>query len=186
MVSSLMKELFKFIKSNKDKIHPLILSSVFHYEFVFIHPFSDGNGRMARLWQNILLYQWRNIFEYLPIESKIYKYQNEYYKAISECHKNGNSNVFICFMLKMIEETIDEAITTSNVALTNELVNVNKLLDVMEPSIPLTALEIMTRLGIKSKETLRNSYLNPAIKLGMINLTSPLKPTSKNQMYYKS
>ena len=186
MVSSLMEELFKFIKSNKDKIHPLILSSVFHYEFVFIHPFSDGNGRMARLWQNILLYQWRNIFEYLPIESKIYKYQNEYYKAISECHKNGNSNMFICFMLKMIEETIDEAIATSNVALTNELVNVNKLLDVMEPSIPLTALEIMTRLGIKSKETLRNSYLNPAIKLGMINLTSPLKPTSKNQMYYKS
>lgn len=60
---------------------------------MFIHPFSDGDGRMIRLWQNSILYQLKDIFEYLPIESKIHKYQSEYYKSIATCHKNGNSNV---------------------------------------------------------------------------------------------
>ena len=94
-VGILMEDLFEWLNDNKNTIHPLILSSIFNYEFVFIHSFTNGNGRMVRLWQNSLLYKWKNIFEYLPIESKIYKYQDEYYKAISKCHKNGNSNVFI-------------------------------------------------------------------------------------------
>ena len=81
-VDSLMNDLFEWLIENKDTIHPLILSSVFHYEFVFIHPFTNGNGRMVRLWQNSILYNWKDIFEYLPIESKIYKYQDEYYSSI--------------------------------------------------------------------------------------------------------
>lgn len=186
MVNPLMNNLFSWLKKNKDTIHPLILSSVFHYEFLFIHPFSDGNGRMVRLWHNALLCRWKDIFEYLPIESKIHKYQKEYYKAISESHKNGNSNSFINFMLKMIDETLDEAISTSHLPITNELININKLLEIMKPNTPLSANEIMIRLGIKSKETLRNQYLNPAIKQGLINLTIPDKPTSKNQKYYKN
>lgn len=111
-VKMLMNDLFEWLNENKNTIHPLILSSIFHYEFIFIHPFTNGNGRMVRLWQNSLLYKWKNIFEYLPIESKIYKYQDEYYKAISKCHKNGNSNEFIEFMLKMIDQTIDETLKT--------------------------------------------------------------------------
>ena len=186
MINPLMNNLFEWLKKNKDTIHPLILSSVFHYEFVFIHPFSDGNGRIARLWHNSLLYQWKDIFEYLPIESKIHKYQKEYYKAIAESHKNGNSNSFINFMLKMIDETLDEAISTSHLPITNELLNITKLLDIMEINTPLTANEIMIKLGIKSKETLRSQYLDPAIKQGFINLTIPNKPTSKNQKYYKN
>ena len=63
-------------------LHPLILSSIFHYEFVFIHPFSDGNGRTARLWQNVILSNWEALFEYVPIESEIKKYQADYYKVI--------------------------------------------------------------------------------------------------------
>lgn len=184
MVNSLMDDLFKFIKINKNKIHPLILSSILHYEFVFIHPFSDGNGRMARLWQNVLLYNWRNIFEYLPIESNIYKYQNEYYKAINDSNIEGNSNKFICFMLKMIEETIDEISEILKKPTTNEELNINNLLDVMGGCKPLTAKEIMIKLGIKSRETFRNSYLNPAVKNGFVGLTVPDKPTSKNQRYY--
>lgn len=70
-VEPLMNNLFNWMKEMKDNIHPLILSSVFHYEFVFIHPFSDGNGRMARLWQSIILSDWKEIFEYIPIESQI-------------------------------------------------------------------------------------------------------------------
>lgn len=186
MVNPLMNDLFEWLNTNKDIIHPLILSSIFHYEFVFIHPFSDGNGRMIRLWQNSILYQWKDIFEYLPIESKIHKYQDEYYKSIATCHKNGNSNVFIEFILKMIDETLDEAISTSALPITNESININKLLDIMELGKPMTANEIMEKLGIKSKETLRSQYLDPAIKQGLVNLTIPDKPTSKNQMYYKN
>ena len=185
-VNSLMNDLFEWLNENKDTIHPLILSSIFHYEFVFIHPFTNGNGRTVRLWQNSILYKWKDIFEYLPIESKIHKYQDEYYDSIAKCHKNANSNVFIEFMLKMIDETLDEAISTSHLPITNETININKLLDVMESSKPMTATEIMEKLGIKSKETLRGQYLDPAIKQGLISLTIPDKPTSKNQMYYKN
>lgn len=185
-VNSLMNDLFEWLNENKDTIHPLILSSIFHYEFVFIHPFTNGNGRMIRLWQNSILYKWKDIFEYLPIESKIHKYQDEYYDSIALCHKNANSNVFIEFMLKMIDETLDEAISTSYIPLTNETININKLLDVMTSGKPMTATEIMEKLGIKSKETLRGQYLDLAIKKGLVNLTIPDKPTSKNQMYYKN
>lgn len=186
MVKPLMNNLFNWLNKNKDSVHPLILSSVFHYEFVFIHPFSDGNGRMARLWHNALLYKWKGIFEYLPIESKIHKYQKEYYNAIAQSHKNGNSNQFINFMLKMIDETLEEAISTSHLPITNEMLNINKLLEIMDANTPLTANEIIEKLQIKSKETLRNNYLDPAIKKGLINLTIPDKPTSKNQKYYKN
>ena len=167
-VNSLMNDLFEWLNENKDTIHPLILSSIFHYEFVFIHPFTNGNGRTVRLWQNSILYKWKDIFEYLPIESKIHKYQDEYYDSIAKCHKNANSNVFIEFMLKMIDETLDEAI------------NINKLLVVMESGKPMTATEIIEKLGIKSKETLRGQYLDPAIKQGLVSITIPDKPTSKN------
>lgn len=185
MVNKLMNDLFKWLNDNKNTIHPLILSSIFHYEFVFIHPFSDGNGRMSRLWQNAILNKWKNIFEYLPIESQIHKYQKRYYDAIMTCNTNGNSNMFIEFMLDMIEKTLDERLNSSLPIIDNENININKLLSVMKENTPMTANEIMDKLGIRSKETLRNNYLDPAIKKELINLTIPDKPTSKNQMYYK-
>ena len=184
-VPGLMKQLFDWMKKNKEEIHPLILSSIFHYEFVFIHPFSDGNGRTARLWQNIMLSKWKKIFEYLPIESQIHKFQDDYYKSINNCNHNGESTEFVEFMLRTIDEVLDEAIRTSSVPITETGININKLLNVMEYNVPITANEIMDKLGIKSKETLRSTYLDPAIKEGVIALTIPDKPTSKNQMYYK-
>ena len=114
MVPSLMQDLFEWLKDSKEKVHPLIYSSVFHYEFVFIHPFGDGNGRMARLWQSALLSEWKEIFEYVPIESLIKEYQEEYYNVIDICNKNGKSTEFIEFMLKMINETIDRIILEQN------------------------------------------------------------------------
>ena len=184
-VDYLMHQLFNWMKKNKNSIHPLILSSVFHYEFVFIHPFSDGNGRTVRLWQNIILSDWKSFFKYLPIESQIKKYQNEYYNAIANCHKSANSNEFIEFMLKMIDEVLNELLNTSLPPITETSININKLLNVMDNGVPLTANQIMKRLDIKSKETLRTTYLDPAIKEGFVQLTIPNKPTSKNQMYYK-
>ena len=185
-VDYLMNQLFDWMKKNKTTIHPLILSSVFHYEFVFIHPFSDGNGRTVRLWQNVILTNWKTFFEYLPIESQIKKYQNEYYTSIAVCHKNGNSNEFIEFMLRMIDEVLDDILETFSKPLTERAININRLLNVMEYGVPLTANEIMNKLGIKSKETLRTVYLEPAIEEGEVSLTIPDKPTSKNQMYYKN
>ena len=184
-VPDLIHQLFDWMKKNKDEIHPLILSSVFHYEFVFIHPFADGNGRTARLWQNIILYNWKELFEYLPIESQIKKYQDGYYKAIADCNHNGDSTVFIEFMLKMIDEVLMKELSSSGNPITESSININKLLDVMEYNKPMTANEIMAKLGIKSKETLRSTYLAPAIQEGVVALTIPNKPTSKNQMYYK-
>lgn len=108
LVPGQMENLFNFMKANRNVIHPLILSAIFHYEFVFIHPFSDGNGRMARLWHTLLLYRWNNIFEYIPLESQIEKFQSQYYAAIAECHKNGNSNVFIEFSLEKVNEILDD------------------------------------------------------------------------------
>ena len=185
MVNRLMNDLFNWMKLEKNEIHPLIMSSIFHYEFVFIHPFSDGNGRIARLWQNVILSNWLDIFEFLPIESRIKQYQNAYYDAISSCHKNGNSNVFIEFMLKMFDEILDEVLDTSSDVIINSNIYVSKLLDVMDFNIPLSANDIMSKLEIKSKENFRDNYLNPAINAGLVSLTLPDKPTSKNQMYFK-
>ncbi len=108
LVPSLMDNLFNWMNEVKDKINPLILSSIFHYEFVFIHPFHDGNGRTARLWQTAILSHWEKAFTYLPIESMIKKNQEKYYTAIQNCNNAGNSTEFIEFMLKMINDTIDE------------------------------------------------------------------------------
>ena len=103
-----MEELFEWMKKAKNSVHLLILSSVFHYEFVFIHPFSDGNGRMARLWHTAILAQWKPIFEYIPIESQIEKFQDDYYEVIAKCHVAGESTLFIEFMLQQIDKILDE------------------------------------------------------------------------------
>ena len=184
-VESLMNDLFNWMRESKNKIHPLILSSIFHYEFVFIHPFSDGNGRTARLWQNIILSKWKEIFEYVPIESQIKKYQEEYYKAINNCNKIGNSNEFIEFMLNMIDKELDNLLESTEKEITHISAYVTKLLEVMDYNIPMSANEIMNKLGLKSKDSFRDNYLNPALESGLIKMTLPNKPTSKNQMYYK-
>ena len=107
LVPELMEELFYWMKEAQNHVHPLILSCVFHYEFVFIHPFSDGNGRMARLWHTAILAGWKPVFEYIPIESQIEKFQDEYYDAIARCHVDGASTIFIEFMLAQIDSILD-------------------------------------------------------------------------------
>lgn len=185
MVSGLMDDLVSWLKSSEGVVHPLILSAVFHYEFVFIHPFADGNGRMARLWHTVILYRWRNIFEYIPLESQIESFQTEYYDAIAQCHVNGNSDVFIEFMLDMIDQILDEVILQINKSNADTSEYVKRMLDVMEYDVPYTSNAIMEALGLKSKEALRKNYIKPAIELGLIRMTLPDKPNSKNQRYIK-
>lgn len=185
MVNELMISLLDWVKENEGIVHPLILSAVFHYEFVFIHPFSDGNGRMARLWHTVILYRWRSIFEFIPLESQIEKYQTEYYDAIAKCHMNGNSNVFIEFMLKMISETLDEVMIQINKYDADTSEYVKRMLDVMEYDVPYTSNAIMELLGLKSKETFRKNYINPAIESGLVTMTLPDRPNSRNQRYIR-
>ena len=185
LVPELIKDLFDWMKKNRREIHPLIMSAVFHYEFVFIHPFSDGNGRMARLWHTAFLCNWRNVFAYIPLESQVEKFQNEYYSAIDRCHKTGNSDTFIEFMLDMIDKNLDDVIVQISKANADTSEYVNKLLNVMEYDVPYTTSAIMKELGLKSRETFRKNYMNPAIEMGAVRMTLPDKPNSKNQRYVK-
>jgi Fic family protein len=108
-ISFLMKNLFNYLKKSNELI--LIKSCVFHYETEFIHPFSDGNGRMGRLWQTLLLMQQYSVFEFLPFETLISKNQKRYYQALSKCDKQGESTVFIEFMLSILSDSLDELLT---------------------------------------------------------------------------
>lgn len=111
-VPFLMKELFEYLKDNSEL--SLIKSCVFHYEMEFIHPFVDGNGRMGRLWQTLILMQDYPIFEYLPFETLISKNQNEYYKALSISDKEGKSTRFIEYMLMIIDLSLSELLENSS------------------------------------------------------------------------
>lgn len=185
LVPQLMEELFDWMNEAKDSVHPLILSSVFHYEFVFIHPFSDGNGRMARLWHTAILSKWKRVFEYIPIESQVEKFQEEYYKAISRCHVEGESTFFIEFMLSQIDKILDEI--SNQMEEKNEYIPeaVRRLLDVMEYDVSYSSSALMERLGLKAKEGFRRNYLHPAIEMNFVQMTMPEKPNSRNQRYIR-
>lgn len=147
LVPTLMDNLFNWMNEVKDTINPLILSSVFHYEFVFIHPFSDGNGRTARIWQTAILSHLEKAFTYLPIESMIKKSQNEYYKVIDNCNKAGNATEFIEFMLKMIDDTIDE-ITKTTTQETAQETTQEKILKLIKSNPSITQTQMAKVLGI--------------------------------------
>ena len=164
LVPTLMDNLFKWMNEAKKTINPLILSSVFHYEFVFIHPFGDGNGRTARLWQTVILANWEKAFTYLPIESMIKKNQNEYYKVIDDCNKAGNSTKFIEFMLKMINDTIDEVINSKEMKDKSELLlsdNENKVIECIKRNVLISAKEIIeeTKLSDSTVRRILRKFL---------------------------
>ena len=184
-VPQLMDDLFSWMKKMQGTIHPLILSSVFHYEFVFIHPFTDGNGRMARLWHTAILSKWKPVFEYIPIESQIEKFQEDYYNAIAKCHIDGESTAFIMFMLRQIDNILDDI--SIQIAEASEHLSeyIKRLLEIMDYDIPYTSNALMEKLGLKSKEGFRRNYLHPAIEQNLIRMTIPDKPNSRNQRYIK-
>lgn len=178
-----IKNLFDYLENSQANI--LIKSCVFHYEFEFIHPFSDGNGRMGRLWQTVILAKWKPIFEWIPIESIIKDRQIEYYQSIEESTSKVLLNPFIEFMLKCINDAIVDCINDTRNHYNHISKQVNALMDVLE-SYPMSASELMKKLNLKSKESFRSNYLKPAIEDGLILMTVPDKPTSKNQRYYKN
>ena len=158
LVPDLMDNLFNWMNEVKDKISPLILSCIFHYEFVFIHPFHDGNGRTARLWQTAILAHWEKAFTYLPIESMIKKNQEEYYTAIQNCNNAGNSNEFIEFMLKIISESIDEMMNSKEMKEKSQLLlseNEIKIIECIKRNVLIGAKEIIAETAIADRTARR-------------------------------
>ncbi len=182
MVSPLIYRLLDWAKTSKANM--LIKSSVFHYEFEFIHPFRDGNGRMGRLWQSVMLSCWKPIFEWIPIESIIKENQQEYYKAIALSTSQGRSDKFILFMLSVIDKAIQHIVVDTQNHINHINNQVAALMGVIE-SYPQSASELMAKLDLKSKDNFRKNYLYPAIESGLIEMTDKNKPTSRNQRYFK-
>ena len=176
-VPDLMKNLLRWLGKNSE--HPLITSSVFHYEFEFIHPFADGNGRMGRLWQSLILYQWNPILAYIPVESLVYKNQSQYYNAIQNSTNNTDSSIFIEFILSMLQAAILHFTPQEKPQVTPQ---VEKLI-VSIINGDFSRDEIQKLLALKDRKSFTDRYLNPALSNGLIEMTIPEKPNSKLQKY---
>ena len=153
-VPKLVQELLEW--TEKSEIHLLIKSCVFHYEFELIHPFADGNGRMGRLWHTLLLSKWNPIFAWLPIESIIHDNQSEYYNAINVSNNNGNSTVFIEFMLSVIKQALQESINDKpkNISSKSDL-RWNKINDYLETHEYILNSDVQKLLGVSSATSTR-------------------------------
>jgi len=176
-VPELMDNLFKWLE--KTDTHPLVASSVFHYEFEFIHPFEDGNGRMGRLWQSLILSAWNPLFANLPVESIIHQHQAKYYEVLNKSTQNTESSVFIEFMLQAILDTLKQLPTPE--VMPEVTPEVKKLL--LAVSGAMTRQEIQKKLKLKDEKNFRENYQQPAVTLGLIEMTVPDKPNSRLQKY---
>ena len=179
MVSGLMADLIRWAR--ESAAHPLIKSCVFHYEFEVIHPFADGNGRMGRMWQTLLLYQWKEIFAWLPVETMIWVRQQEYYAALGRSNDSGDCTEFVLFMLRAIWDTLEKFAATDQDSdhVTDQ---VKRLLDTLGTRT-LSAVELMEALGLKHRPTFRQNYLHPALEAGLIEMTLPQTPSARGQKY---
>ncbi len=148
LVPSLMKSLFDFINEKENEINLLVLAPIFHYYAIYIHPFTDGNGRIARFWVSLILKDYNENFEFIPLEEEIYLNQEDYYDSITKCHNNGNANEFINFMLKMILNCIEK--TTQKT--TQKKLNKNqiKILNLITNNPNITRNELSKKLNITS------------------------------------
>ena len=180
-VPELMANLFAWLNGTDE--HPLIASSVFHYEFEFIHPFEDGNGRIGRLWQTLILTRWKRLFAHVPVESLIHAHQNEYYEAIRRSSAKGESAPFIAFMLDIILQTLRIPPSQASDQESDQVSDqVARLLAVLRKG-PKTAAELMAAMGLSHRPSFRRNYVRPAISAGLVSMTRPESPTAKNQRY---
>ena len=157
-VPELMGDLFEWLKTSD--VHPLIKSCVFHYEFEFIHPFQDGNGRIGRLWQTVILKDWKEIFAWLPVETLIKENQKEYYKVLGTSDSEANSTKFIEFMLSLMLDTIEEIIISENKVTQKVTVKVTanqqKIIDAIKNNPFVTQEELAQIVGIARKNIVSN------------------------------
>jgi len=158
-VPDLMKQLMTWLR--ESPYHPLVKSCIFHYEFEFIHPFADGNGRTGRLWQSLILRKWKDIFAWLPVETLVHENQNEYYRVLQEADNAGESTAFVEFMLTMIRDALKELSQTQSKSdvVTNVVRNVatneGKILALLKQDGGLTAKVLASSLGITQRQVQR-------------------------------
>lgn len=181
MVQELIGNLLTWVKTSK--VHPLVKSCVFHYEFEFIHPFADGNGRMGRMWNTLLLYKWKPIFAWLPIETLIRERQDAYYDALGKADKAADATPFVEFLLLVIYDTLHE-ISQSQQGEQDVSPSVKLLMEKLDGDT-LSAQQIMDRLGLKNRASFRKLYLVPALEHDLIEMEYPDKPNSSKQRYRK-
>lgn len=157
-VPDLMAQLMNWLK--ESKLHPLVKSCIFHYEFEFIHPFADGNGRTGRLWQSLILQNWKDIFAWLPVETLVHEHQEEYYDVLGRADKAGDSTEFVEFMLRMIRDALKEVSENQgkdvivNVA-ANVVTNEDKVLALLKQDGKLTANILASSLGLTQRQVQR-------------------------------
>lgn len=161
-VPELMAQLMTWLK--ESKYHPLVKSCIFHYEFEYIHPFADGNGRTGRLWQSLILQKWNDLFAWLPVETLVHENQEEYYRALQEANSVGNSTIFVAFMLRMIHKALREvsknqtAKGAQNVVINvarNVVTNEDKVLALLRQDGKLTAKVLASSLGLTQRQVQR-------------------------------
>ena len=173
----------------RTALHPLLKSAIFHYEFEFIHPFADGNGRMGRMWHTLLLGQWKEVLFWLPVEELIRARQQEYYDALGAADVQADSTGFVTLILCILRDAIAELDRTPDqesdqasdqvMAMDADL---QRLLCVLGDDV-LSAAELMARFGLSHRPSFRRRYLAPALAAGLIERTIPDKPQSSKQRY---
>ena len=185
-VPQLMADLLSWLADTDE--HPLVASCVFHYEFEFIHPFADGNGRMGRLWQTLILRRWKPLLAYLPVETLIRERQDDNYRALAEADQQADATAFIAFMLGALNDALREAVLpaepddqaasrpTDQVSdqVTDQVAALLHAIGTGERG----SRDLMQALGLSHRPTFRQNYLNPALAADLIERTQPAAPRS--------
>ena len=190
-VPILMADLLTWLSATNE--HPLVTSCVFHYEFEFIHPFADGNGRMGRLWQTLILRHWKPLLSYLPVETLVHERQEAYYHALAAADRQSSATPFIAFMLASLRDALIEATANAHIGdqvndqasdQVNDQVNdqVSRLLHTIGNGT-MSASALMQALELSHPPSFRKTYLNPALDGGWIERTQPEAPRSPTQRY---
>jgi Fic family protein len=161
----------------KTREHPLIASCVLHYELEFIHPFSDGNGRLGRLWQTLALSKWKPVFADLPLESVVRDHQEAYYASLRASDKAADCAPFIEFMLGAIVQSLTPQVAPQ---VTPQVAALLKALGSRE----LDREHLQAKLGLSDRKSFRSLYLAPAMEQGLVEFTLPDKPNSRLQKYH--
>ncbi len=155
-VPEVIAQLFTWLR--ESDYHPLVKSCVFHYEFEYIHPFADGNGRMGRLWHTLILSKWKPFFAWLPVESLIHDNQKRYYEVLAESDSRTDAGIFVKFMLDLIEAAMRQLIHVQDVGTnvgTNVGINAEKILVLLKDDPNLNAAQLAGKLGLTSRQVER-------------------------------